>query len=84
MQLPCIHLNGTSKVSLITALCTASDALYVACKALRQTAPNGRDFYPLGPGAFSKAEEEHRSRLQRLDAIKAEIDALTIAINEIQ
>jgi len=80
MQLPLIHLNGTSKDSLVEDLCNASQALNDAYDALKRTAPNGRDYYPLGAIAFEKAIAEHNERLRSLDAIKAEIDALTTGI----
>jgi hypothetical protein len=82
MTLPTIHLNGTSKQSLVDGLCDASDALNTAYAALKQTAPNGRDYYTQGPQALAAAQDEHLDRLRRLDAIKAEIDALTLAIDE--
>jgi hypothetical protein len=81
MTVPTIHLNGTSKQSLIDGLCDASDALNTAYEALKQTAPNGRDYYTQGPQALAAATDEHLDRLRRLDAIKAEIDALTLAID---
>jgi hypothetical protein len=84
MQLPTIHLNGTSKERLIEALCEASQALDLAFSALKQTAPNGRDYYPQGPEAIHKATEEHLARLRRLDDIKNEIDALALAIDELE
>jgi hypothetical protein len=83
MMLPTIHLNGTSKERLIEDLCEASHALDSAFEALKRTAPNGRDYYPQGPAALSMAEDEHTDRLRRLDAIKNEIDALTVAIDSI-
>lgn len=83
MQLPTLHLNGTSKERLIDALCNASAALDGAYESLKQTAPNGRDYYPQGPAAYTKANDEHMDRLRRLDAIKSEVDALTLAIDEL-
>lgn len=82
MTLPTIHMNGTSKESLIDDLCEASLAINTAYEALKRTAPNGRDYYPQGPDALSAAVKEHDDRCRRLDAIKAEIDELTIAIDE--
>lgn len=55
MQLPCIHPNGTSKNELLAALSNASLALDAAFVALKKTAPNGRDYYPLGPEAMRNA-----------------------------
>ena len=83
MTLPTIHLNGTSKKNLIQALCQASHALDAAYGALKETSPNGRDYYPQGPEAFGQAVTEHCSRLSRLDAIKDEIDTLTLRIDRI-
>lgn len=81
MQLPTIHMNGTSKERLIEALCNASEKLEDAFLALKETAPNGRDYYPQGPEALARAIEEHSDRCRRLDEIKREIDSLTIAID---
>lgn len=81
LTVPTIHNNGTSADELIETLCTASNALNDAYNALKQTAPNGRDFYPQGNDALRRATEEHTSRLNRLDEIKQEIDELTQAID---
>lgn len=83
MQLPMIHLNGTSKESLIEGLCKASNAIEEAYQALKQTAPNGRDYYPLGSEAIRVAESEHMDRLRRLDGVKEEIDEMTRAIDSL-
>ena len=83
MQLPTIHLNGTSKVNLIESLEEASFAIDNAYQALKETAPNGRDYYPQGPQAFTAADQEHVARLRKLDEVKEEIDALTVAIDRI-
>jgi len=82
MTLPTIHSNGTSQEALIDALCDASSAIDKAYAALKKTAPNGRDYYPQGAPAMDKAVAEHNNRMKRLDAIKAEIDELTIKIDE--
>ena len=83
MQLPTIHLNGTAAQTLIETLCEASERLEDAYSAIKQTAPNGRDYYPQGAGAIDLATREHLARLQRIDDVKKEIDALTMAIDEI-
>jgi len=80
LQSPLVHLNGSGMNNLIDGLCGASQALNGAYEVMRRICPNGRDYYPLGSVAMSKAEYEHRSRLERLDAIKAEIDAIAEAI----
>lgn len=80
MTIPMIHLNGTSKERLIDALGNASNALNDAYLALKETAPNGRDYYPLGPEAMESATQEHMSRLRQVDAVKKEIDDMAGAI----
>jgi hypothetical protein len=82
MTVPTIHLNGTSKAQLVESLCNASVALRAAYTALKETAPNGRDYYPQGPAAMDAAQEEHFDRLRRVDAVRKEIDQLTIAIDQ--
>jgi len=81
LLMPVIHLNGTSKERLIEALCEASNKLNDAYEALKETAPNGRDYYPIGPSAIITAQEQHHSRLRRLDEIKSEIDQITESID---
>jgi hypothetical protein len=80
MTIPTIHPNGTSRDTLIDALCAASSALDKAYAALKQTAPNGRDYYPQGADAMDSATREHMDRLRRVDVIKDEIDELTRAV----
>ena len=80
LQAPIVHLNGSGMDNLIDGLCGASQALNGAYEVMRRICPNGRDYYPLGAVAMGRAEAEHRSRLERLDAIKAEIDAIAEAI----
>ncbi len=83
MQLPTIHSNGTSKASLINDLCDASNTLEEAYQTLKRCAPNGRDYYLQGAVAMETAEREHISRLKRLDEVKQEVDALTVAIDQL-
>ena len=82
MIVPTVHMNGTSKARLIETLCAASNALDAAYDALKEAAPNGRDYYPQGPSAINTATDEHTARLRALDAIKGEIDRLTMAVDE--
>jgi len=82
IQSPHIHMNGTSKDYLLDRLCDASQSLNAAFEALRQTSPNGRDYYPLGPDAMRIAQEQHEDRTRRLDAIKAEIDQMAEAVSD--
>jgi hypothetical protein len=75
-MIPTIHLNGTAAGDLIGQLEAASRALVVAIDRLCEAGPNGRDYYPQGPDAFSTARREHSARVLKLHAINA--DLLTI------
>jgi hypothetical protein len=73
MVFPTIHLNGTSKGALFEALSNACAAIREAEKALIETAPNARDYYPQGDGAYRKASDEYISRLERLGMVRCEL-----------
>lgn len=70
---PHIHLNGTSAERLVDGLIAVADKLEEAYQALREAAPNGRDYYPLGREAMDAAERQHERRLRAIDEIKANI-----------
>lgn len=72
LVLPIVHLNGTSRERLIEQLCDAGGAVIAAIEALAQTAPNGRDYYPV-PGLLARAEEQHRRRIAGLVALHDEL-----------
>ena len=76
LTFPTIHLNGTGRDSLVEGWETAWSACEAAMEALKQTAPNGRDFYPQGPEALDKAVNEHRDRLRRIQSVQEELQAL--------
>jgi len=42
--------------------------------------PNGRDYYPQGPGAIRQAEAEHQARIDKVRAVQQEIYDLMEAI----
>lgn len=77
MKIPLIHSNGTSKQSLLDGLENAYDALQKAYKALKETAPNGRDYDDLRP-----AREEHRDRLRKVQEVADEIETMMEKISE--
>ncbi len=81
-MIPTVHMNGTSQDELVEQLCAASNALEAAIVALRGAAPNGRDFYPQGPDALTKAIAEHCDRITRIQNVKNEIDELALAVSD--
>jgi hypothetical protein len=73
---PTVHLNGTGRAQLVEPLQAAARALRAAIAAVEDAAPNARDYYPQGPGAFERARSEHVARLARLQAVLGELSAV--------
>ena len=71
---------GTSRESLLDAICNATDALRKAQAEVVETAPNGRDYYPQGMDAFRAAEREHFARMQRIIEVRQELEDIAEAI----
>jgi hypothetical protein len=80
MTTPTIHLNGTSRESLLDGYRNAADALRGAIAALQQTAPHGRDYYPQGDNVLYVATDEHYARLEKLQQVLNEINELALAV----
>ena len=76
LQMPLLHLNGSGYHNLSKALEEAQMAIMDACEALNQTAPHGRDYYPLKDGAYEKARDEHLSRGRKLCEVMDELMAI--------
>ena len=81
MNIPLVHLNGTSRSSLIAQRMGVYKALHAAIEALADACPNMRDYYPR-PGTWEPARDEHAARMQTLWAMYAEIVAEIIALQE--
>jgi len=73
MMHPSVHLNGTSKQSLLDVYTGAGSALDGAMRALGECAPNGRDYYPQGPDALKQAIREHEARIADLETVRREV-----------
>lgn len=82
LMIPLLHLNGTSREGLTGPLQKAHRALYEAEQTLAETAPNGRDYYPRGNDAHRVAQGQHYDRQARLRAIREEIEALYLGVDE--
>jgi hypothetical protein len=88
MRKPSIHLNGTDAQSLFDGYKAAYEAVRDARTALRDCAPNGRDYYVQeatpgrGMDASVEAMEEHRVRMAALAAIESDLETLAIHVME--
>lgn len=80
LAIPMIHTNGTSKHRLVEELTDAVEAIEAAYQAIKQTAPNGRDYYPFGPDAFNAATNQHQNRLRKIDEVRNELEQLIAGI----
>ena len=69
MLKPTCHLNGTSPAELRAQYVDAYHAVEAAIEAVRKTCPDGRDYYPQGPGMIVDARKEHEARIFGLRAL---------------
>lgn len=79
---PRVHLNGTSKDELLRQNLDAMRAVEKARQAIATAAPHGRDYYVIGPAAYTLAREAHDARLQALADIYSELEAIAVAIDQ--
>jgi hypothetical protein len=80
LMVPTIHMNGTSKESLLEGICEAVNKLHDAGRALAAACPNGRDYYTQGPGAISVALDQHEARMKKLREIIGELEQIAEAL----
>lgn len=87
LEVPTIHLNGTSKKELLQNIDNAFDKLNDAIYALCECAPNGRDYYiGLKAGVthdrLQQAASEHAKRMSALYLVKSELQYLAEEIHK--
>lgn len=80
MQIPRVHLNGTSRNELVRQLQTGITNVQIAESALRESAPHERDYYPQEAGAFEQARREHHNRVTKLQMVRFELEAMLVAV----
>jgi Asp-tRNA(Asn)/Glu-tRNA(Gln) amidotransferase A subunit family amidase len=73
---PTVHMNGTSRASLLEGYITAIQAVEAAIDAVQKTNPNGRDYYVQEAGAFAQAQDQHQKRLLALNGVVLELTKL--------
>jgi hypothetical protein len=80
MITPTIHANGTSRAVLLQQCLDACAGIDAACMAMAQARPHGCDYYPQGDDAIAAAEDEWLARIERLRAVRREMEELANAI----
>jgi hypothetical protein len=81
LTVPTVHLNGTSKRSLIEQYVDASTSVGTAILFLEENGPNARDYYVQGSDVFTRAVAEHVARIQKLVEVQKELGQLVEAID---
>ena len=76
VSLPTVHLNGSSRDSLLDGYMAAMDAIRLAMKALQSAAPHPRDYYVQSNMPAHLARDEHFVRLARLRETLDELNTL--------
>lgn len=79
---PLVHLNGTSKGELLKQYRSAVSAVAAAREIVMASGPNGRDYYPYEGAPMRRAQDEHLARLERLEQVQAELEAIHTMIEE--
>ena len=82
MIFPTVHLNGTSKESLLAGYMHALEALHAAQDALGAAAPNPRDYYSQGGLAGYQAAREHAARYAILSNLIREIETIAEKVSD--
>ena len=85
LQLPVVHLNGTSKRELKNLWLAPYSLIGDAYDQLKRAAPHMRDYYVLpggGQAEFLTAQEQHYSRLRRLEQVREELETLCNGIDK--
>lgn len=82
MEKPSIHLNGTSAESLFKDYLGAYEAVSHALDALQKIPPHGRDYYVQPGDPYPAARAEHDARLQKLQDVKDDLEALALHCQE--
>lgn len=77
---PMVHLNGTGIAELLDVREKAYYALHAAYDAIKAIAPNGRDYYPYGPGALEEAQEANMARMKAVQSVIDDIAEEMVAI----
>lgn len=81
-MIPTLHLNGTSRELVLAQIYEAAIAVRAALVCLAGAAPNARDYYPQGAGAYARALGEHVDRADKLQSVYEELLALHSAIDK--
>ena len=72
IEMPCVHLNGTSRETLIDQRMDVITSIKVVIATMRRVAPNARDYYPNDPGSYERARAQYEARVICMHALLSE------------
>lgn len=82
---PVVHLNGTNGNDLIEQLANAANGVDAAVLALKDAAPNARDYYVQDANsgdAYRQARDEHAARFEKLEDVRRELQAMLADVHD--
>lgn len=75
--LPTVHLNGTGRKMLMDGYLAAHDAVQNAIEKLAKVEFHARDYYVHpDPEAYNKARAQRDAQFAKLEAVRAELQAV--------
>jgi hypothetical protein len=81
MQIPTLHINGTSKEGLLNPIREAAILISKARESFTNTCPHNRDYYPQGDNNYAAAREEWRREGIKLNEVYDYLEKLFVAID---
>ena len=82
MIYPTVHMNGTSHEVLLRQALRACEALDAALAAMAEAAPNSRDYYPQGDGAFLQAVGEFNDVVGNVRSARTHFEIIASRLSE--
>lgn len=75
IQMPTVHMNGTSRQTLLDGYLAASDAVERLREAMAGIEFNARDYYVEGPEAWDRALTSRSDAVWMMNSLRDYIDA---------
>jgi hypothetical protein len=79
---PTVHMNGSGVENLMKDYLKSLTTLRLAIETLCNAAPHPRDYYVRGEEAIHAAKKQHHARVQAVQDVYAEIEALALGVRK--
>lgn len=77
---PTVNMNGSGKEYLLSQYTAALLSVQYAIDIVAKSVPHGRDYQTQTPNGYKNAAEEHRTRMQRLNDIRIELETIAVEL----